>query len=41
MHSVGGQRGTSSLKELIGEVGVQYQELSPQAFSEELTSGQF
>ncbi|XP_026035994.1 uncharacterized protein LOC113029369 isoform X4 [Astatotilapia calliptera] len=38
VHSVGGQRGTSSLKELIGEVGVQYQELSPQAFSEELTS---
>uniref|UniRef100_A0AAX7VL28 SET domain-containing protein n=3 Tax=Astatotilapia calliptera TaxID=8154 RepID=A0AAX7VL28_ASTCA len=25
VHSVGGQRGTSSLKELIGEVGVQYQ----------------
>ncbi|KAL4003967.1 receptor-type tyrosine-protein phosphatase U [Sarotherodon galilaeus] len=38
VHSVGGQCGTSSLKELIGEVGVQYQELSPQAFSEELTS---
>ncbi|XP_063329581.1 uncharacterized protein LOC134622060 [Pelmatolapia mariae] len=38
VHSVGGQRGTSSLKELIGEVGVQCRELSPQAFSEELTS---
>ncbi|KAK7922009.1 hypothetical protein WMY93_008911 [Mugilogobius chulae] len=38
VHSLGGQCGTSSLKELIGEVGVQFQELSPHVFLEELTS---